>query len=208
MWSDITKDLQINCKFNVWVNIGDVKTGFSGAIAGSAIFGGINFKDKAFKKSLYKALNKNDYYIMRREEAKNIKYLNLARQGFSKEDYINSIEDLKYFPDLISLSLKGNNKLSDIEFLKDLTNIKKLEIAYNIITDLSPISLMTGLEGLDISENKVQNRSLRDIKVLELCNNLKVLRCAENEDIPEEQFDSIKKVNPNLKIDKQIVSEW
>lgn len=386
VWLDITKDIQINCKFNVWVNIGNVKTGFSGAIAGNTILGGIEFKDKDFKRLLYKALNKNDDYIMRREEAKNIKYLNLSRAFFRGDYYIKSIEDLKYFPDLISLSLEcqyeisnfdilekltnlevlnlerasirditplsklnklrnldflsnlknlkvlllkddrhlsdispiknltnlkylslegslpdisslsslknleylnlgledywgdsldwkwkldidclkgldnlkelhlnrteihdysslkgltnlkllslnrsciGSNlnesikelknldtlelkscNLNDIECLKDLTNVKKLGIAYNIVTDISPISTMIGLEELDISGNKGQNRSLKDIKALELCNNLKVLRCTTTEDIPKEQFDSLQKVNPNLKIDKHALQKW
>lgn len=133
----------------------------------------------------------------------NLKLLSLNRSCIGS----NLNESIKELKNLDTLELKSCN-LNDIECLKDLTNVKKLGIAYNIVTDISPISTMIGLEELDISGNKGQNRSLKDIKALELCNNLKVLRCTTTEDIPKEQFDSLQKVNPNLKIDKHALQKW
>ncbi|XP_035824291.1 carboxypeptidase N subunit 2 [Aplysia californica] len=66
-------------------------------------------------------------------------------------------EMFTFFPDLTSLNL-ASNSISDLSNLKDLKisrNLSKLYMGNNHIDNIGPLFYLTGIEGLDISGNRI-----------------------------------------------------
>ena len=82
-----------------------------------------------------------------------------------------SLAPLQYCTDLVALDL-GHNKITDLNFLSGLVNLKYLIIALNEVTDLTPLSGLSELKYLEIfsNENITDISPLSNLKKLEaLC---------------------------------------
>ncbi|MDX4036240.1 leucine-rich repeat domain-containing protein [Aliarcobacter skirrowii] len=103
------------------------------------------------------------------------KIKNLTLQSKDEDnEIISDIDVLKYF-NLESLLLGEGNNIKDISPLKNLKNLKKLDITYNPIDNIDVLSNLTNLEKLSLDQN-----SLKDLKPLRNLKNLKNLNILRN----------------------------
>ena len=101
---------------------------------------------------------------------------------------ISPIEELK---ELRVLNLEGNS-IEEIYVFSNVTApIYSLDLSDNLISDVSPLNLMTSLETVDISNNLVS-----DIKCLGGLTNLRYLYIGGNP-IPEEDIMYLRDMLPN-----------
>jgi internalin A len=69
----------------------------------------------------------------------------------------------------------SNNRITDIRFLKDLTNLTTLNLSSNQITDIQSLQGLTNLTTLDLSNNQIT-----DIRFLKELTNLTTLNLSRN----------------------------
>lgn len=86
-------------------------------------------------------------------------------------NFFVNIETLANLEKLEYLCL-NNMELSNISFLRNMKNIKRLDLSYTSITDLEPIASLSKLEVLDISNTKVES-----LKALHNLKRLRVIDC-------------------------------
>ena len=102
----------------------------------------------------------------------NVKELTIEA-GVSCINYY-SIKDMKS----LEILLLGNNCLTDIGFLEDLPNLRRLAVPHNHIRNGDPISFLSKLEFLNIEDNEFS-----DISFVMKLNNLRDLIINDNKDI-------------------------
>lgn len=85
-----------------------------------------------------------------------------------------NFEILKYCKDLVALDI-GHNHVDDLNFLRELPNLKLLILACNDITDLTPLAELKQLEYLELFSNYI-----RDITPLRELTNLRDLNLKHN----------------------------
>lgn len=87
---------------------------------------------------------------------------------------VYSLEGLQYAKDLKKIDL-SYNRVSDLTPLKDLTNLRKLSFYMNKISDISPLENLTNMEELHFAFNTVTNLNaisgMKNLKVLDFANN-------------------------------------
>lgn len=86
----------------------------------------------------------------------------------------SSIKALSGMSNLQRVSL-NNNKLTDISFLKNLVNVESLNLSKNSISDINALASMNKLNNIYLQDNKII-----DIDVLGRLNNLKVINLSNN----------------------------
>ncbi len=89
------------------------------------------------------------------QSAASLEILNLSNTREKKQNqdsYFKKILPITKIPSLKQLNC-SSNQLSDISFLKDMTNLQVLDISENNISDFSPISSLAALQYLDGSKN-------------------------------------------------------
>lgn len=96
--------------------------------------------------------------------------LTLNNMDLTDED----IKDLKYMVNLTELYIYQNN-ITDISFVKGLTELQTLSLFNNKVSDLSPIAGLVGLKDLYLRANNVS-----DISALDGLYSLEVLDLSEN----------------------------
>ncbi|EGK90003.1 leucine-rich repeat domain-containing protein [Microcoleus vaginatus PCC 9802] len=69
-------------------------------------------------------------------------------------DHITDISFLRWLTNLTTLNFE-NNKITDISSLGSLTNLTRLNLSYNQITDISFLGSLTNLTTLDLSYNRI-----------------------------------------------------
>ena len=88
---------------------------------------------------------------------------------------LTDISGIKLFKNTERLWLAYNNTQIDISVLKDLNNIKDLDLSNNKITDISVIKNLKNLMILNISNNEIEDisvlKNLKKLKKLILYNN-------------------------------------
>jgi len=84
------------------------------------------------------------------DEASEIRELECKSAG------IENIDTLRYFTNLEKLSLP-DNKISDLSPVSGLTRLRKINAEVNQIADLSPLSEMTWLKEVDLRDNYIQS---------------------------------------------------
>lgn len=127
----------------------------------------IVFKDPNFEKIIRYNLMKPEVKIYVKDVRK-ITYLNLNHSD------IKSIEDLKYFKSLRKLDISFN-KVKDLSETKRLINLQELIANDNQIEDISSLSEVKTLKKLDISNNFITDitplTSLKNLVELDVNNN-------------------------------------
>lgn len=90
---------------------------------------------------------------------------------------MKSLKGIEYATNLEKLKV-NENEISDISPLKDLKNLKYLELQRNRITDVSPLANLKNLEFLKLYNNIIENvkplKDLTNLTELDLHNNVKV----------------------------------
>ena len=88
--------------------------------------------------------------------------------------YIRSIEGLENFTNLEKLIL-SDNEITDISPLASLTTLRFLDLSGQEIADISPLAGLTALVVLDISDNSIESvgslSGLTDLETLDISNN-------------------------------------
>ncbi len=91
------------------------------------------------------------------------------------DNRISDVSPLKELTNLSRLRLGANYKISDVSPLKELTNLKFLDIDSNRILDVSPLKELTNLTWLDIDDNRIVDvsplKELTNLKYLDLDGN-------------------------------------
>ncbi|WP_432664888.1 leucine-rich repeat domain-containing protein [Wukongibacter baidiensis] len=127
----------------------------------------INFTDANLESVIRRKIGKPTGDIYK-SEIESILNINAEQEG------ISNLEGIQYFTNLQRIYL-GNNEISDISLLRDLTNIEYLYLHKNKITNLSSLKGLTNLKSLDLYENKIS-----DISSLENLKNLNILCLEDN----------------------------
>ena len=86
---------------------------------------------------------------------------------------------------------------SDLNLVRELTNIKTLELLNTSVTDLSPVKDLINLEELVIRVSPVS-----DIEPIKVLKNLKLLLLEDCINITDEQIEELKRALPDLKISR------
>lgn len=95
---------------------------------------------------------------------------------------IADISALRRLTGLIVLDL-ANNSITDLEGVNDLTSLETLVVRENLITDISPLSGLTSLRGLNLNFGN----SVTDVSALRLLVSLSSLGLYENQDLTDIQ---------------------
>ena len=90
-------------------------------------------------------------------------------------DNLNIISNLSQLKELVVTNLEDDQHINNIEILRKFTNLERLDLFNNNISDISPIAELKKLQYLNISYNNIENIS-------PLCNleNLKIIWLNEN----------------------------
>lgn len=118
-----------------------------------------------------------DCSVFSKEPMKNLRYLALNNCGITNDQVrsvctqtqllnialeygeFNNITDITNLTNLQYLSLRHNNNIDNIMCLENNINLKRLEIGYTNITDVSPLSKLSNLKYLGVKNCPVQDFS-------------------------------------------------
>ncbi|MDH4129475.1 MAG: leucine-rich repeat domain-containing protein, partial [Spirochaetota bacterium] len=133
------------------------------------------------------------------KEMKNLKELELS---VCKIGNLNPIKELVRLEFLI---LHRNKLLSDLSPLKNLDNLKYLDISYTNVSDLSPLKNLKNLKTIVIWDPKVKNflplKSLKNLKQLTLSQIDEHGQISESKSkYSDKEKEEIKRLLPNCKI--------
>ena len=131
------------------------------------------FLDKKTNKPIFTEESKDTYSILGKAQ-------DLSKTPdfkFSVTRGMKSLKGIEYATNLEKLKV-NENEISDLTPLKDLKNLKYLELQRNRIVDLSPLSNLKKLEFLKLYNNIIENveplKDLTNLTGLDLHNNVKV----------------------------------
>ncbi|MDU2898648.1 MAG: leucine-rich repeat domain-containing protein, partial [Finegoldia magna] len=131
------------------------------------------FLDKKTNKPIFTEESKDTYSILGKAQ-------DLSKTPdfkFSVTRGMKSLKGIEYATNLEKLKV-NENEISDLTPLKDLKNLKYLELQRNRIVDLSPLSNLKNLEFLKLYNNIIENveplKDLTNLTGLDLHNNVKV----------------------------------
>ena len=82
---------------------------------------------------------------------------------------IADISPINRMTQLVSFSIDGVSKISDISFLQKMKDIRKLNLLPNQISDISPLKGMTQLWLADLYGNPISRSKIAELKALPNC---------------------------------------
>lgn len=136
------------------------------------------FLDKKTNKPIFTEESKDTYSILGKAQ-------DLSKTKdfkFSVTRGMKSLKGIEYATNLEKLKV-NENEISDLTPLKDLKNLKYLEIQRNRIVDVSPLANLKNLEFLKLYNNLIENveplKDLTNLTGLDLHNNVKVKKEGE-----------------------------
>jgi internalin A len=152
----------------------DASDGSSSATA----LGPITFTDPAFEAKVRTALGKPDGDITV-GEAGAVKELDLANESFDQRNAnadldIRAIADIKYFASLETLDLSYNT-IADLSPLSDITSLKSLFLVGVQADDFSPLADLTNLTGLTMQWIYGPDQGYYGLESLDVLANMKDL---------------------------------
>lgn len=131
------------------------------------------FLDKKTNKPIFTEESKDTYSILGKAQ-------DLSKTKdfkFSVTRGMKSLKGIEYATNLEKLKV-NENEISDLTPLKDLKNLKYLELQRNRIVDVSPLANLKNLEFLKLYNNIIENveplKDLTNLTGLDLHNNVKV----------------------------------
>ena len=137
------------------------------------------FIDKKTNKPIFTEESKNTYSILGKAQ-------DLSKTKdfkFSVTRGMKSLKGIEYATNLEKLKV-NENEISDLTPLKDLKNLKYLELQRNRIVDVSPLANLKNLEFLKLYNNIIENveplKDLTNLTGLDLHNNVKVKKEGQN----------------------------
>lgn len=131
------------------------------------------FLDKKTNKPIFTEESKDTFSILgKAQDLSNTKDFK-----FSVTRGMKSLKGIEYATNLEKLKV-NENEISDLSPLKDLKKLKYLELQRNRITDVSPLANLKSLEFLKLYNNIIENveplKALTNLTGLDLHNNVKV----------------------------------
>ncbi|MDU7502656.1 MAG: leucine-rich repeat domain-containing protein, partial [Finegoldia magna] len=131
------------------------------------------FLDKKTNKPIFTEESKDTYSILGKAQDLS----DTENFKFSVTRGMKSLKGIEYATNLEKLKV-NENEISDLSPLKDLKNLKYLELQRNRITDVSPLANLKNLEFLKLYNNIIENveplKDLTNLTGLDLHNNVKV----------------------------------
>ena len=131
------------------------------------------FLDKKTNKPIFTEESKDTYSILGKAQDLS----DTENFKFSVKRGMKSLKGIEYATNLEKLKV-NENEISDLSPLKDLKNLKYLELQRNRITDVSPLANLKNLEFLKLYNNIIENveplKDLTNLTGLDLHNNVKV----------------------------------
>ena len=136
------------------------------------------FLDKKTNKPIFTEESKDTYSILgKAQDLSDTKDFK-----FSVTRGMKSLKGIEYATNLEKLKV-NENEISDLNPLKDLKNLKYLELQRNRIVDVSPLANLKNLEFLKLYNNIIENveplKDLTNLTGLDLHNNVKVKKEGE-----------------------------
>ena len=136
------------------------------------------FLDKKTNKPIFTEESKDTYSILgKAQDLSDTKDFK-----FSVTRGMKSLKGIEYATNLEKLKV-NENEISDLTPLKDLKNLKYLELQRNRIVDVSPLANLKNLEFLKLYNNLIENveplKDLTNLTGLDLHNNVKVKKEGE-----------------------------
>ncbi|MDU5587117.1 MAG: albumin-binding GA domain-containing protein [Finegoldia magna] len=131
------------------------------------------FLDKKTNKPIFTEESKNTFSILGKAQdlSKTKDFKFMVTRG------MKSLKGIEYATNLEKLKV-NENEISDLTPLKDLKNLKYLELQRNRIVDVSPLANLKNLEFLKLYNNIIENveplKDLTNLTGLDLHNNVKV----------------------------------
>lgn len=136
------------------------------------------FLDKKTNKPIFDEESKDTYSILGKAEDLS----DTEDFKFSVTRGMKSLKGIEYATNLEKLKV-NENEISDLSPLKDLENLKYLELQRNRIVDVSPLANLKNLEFLKLYNNLIENveplKDLTNLTGLDLHNNVKVRKEGE-----------------------------
>lgn len=120
--------------------------------------------------TLDQSYKKEDYVPIDKHRFKGLQQFTYSAgahpEAYPIDVYVYNLGGLEYATDLRKIDL-SYNKVSDLSPLKDLTNLRDLTFYMNELTDISPLKNLANLELLNISFNEVKDlHALNDMQKL------------------------------------------
>lgn len=84
-------------------------------------------------------------------------YMDMDGNEYNEMGKIKSVEDLKYFTNLTSLTLMYQRNISDYTPIKELKSLTHLRLRSNELKDISVLEGMTNLQRLELYDNQINN---------------------------------------------------
>jgi serine/threonine protein kinase len=117
---------------------------------------GITFKEPLIEQAVRLSLNKNNGEELLKEDLLTVTELFVfGDKAAANEETYNSYSDSFVFND--GTVFRGS--ISSLEDIVKLKNIRRLSLAYQNITDLTPLSQLTSLESVEFKHNPIQDVS-------------------------------------------------
>lgn len=135
----------------------------------------VKFKDPNFEKAVRDNIKKPEGIIYK-SDVENVTSLIMGFYPInSPTTKVNSLEGIQSFVNLEELSININNTISNLTPIKNLINLKKINITGSTISDISPLTNLLNLESLLISDANIYDltpiNNLVNLKELTLTGN-------------------------------------
>ncbi len=109
----------------------------------------VTFKNKAIEANVRLILKKQNSSILKSD-------LQKVTSIYITDTKVSSLDDLKYLENLKELFL-CNCQISDITILKDLKKLRTINISGNNVSDITPLSSLNELTNLYLDDNKISD---------------------------------------------------
>ena len=81
-------------------------------------------------------------------------------------EYLRKLLGDEHFVDVVNLSFQSNERTTnqDLEYIKDLPNVRRLDLDYTVVDEIEPVKHLARLQWLDLEETKISSDDLRHLK--------------------------------------------
>ncbi|WP_099221520.1 leucine-rich repeat domain-containing protein [Listeria costaricensis] len=120
----------------------------------------VTIPDDQLREAITKSLNKPKDAILTEDDMKQVTELDIFPNSTSTN--VNSLEGLQYATNLKKLMISGYGTcgISDLSPISNLTSLETLSITEASISDLTPIAGLTNLTFLQLHDNKIEDISV------------------------------------------------
>ena len=79
--------------------------------------------------------------------------------------WVHNLVGAEYFIDIVQLSFQGNENTvnADLQPIRQLNNLRRLDLDYTDVDDIAPIKHLRSLKWLDLEETKIDDEDLENL---------------------------------------------